>query len=112
MWMNMNKALRSHCPSIQNLFTIISSQLVKLAINLVEKEALMPHTVERAIEGYLNAVEQVHGKAFRAQTEIRHTGGSDVVIALPEGHKSIVSIGRLNLMAEHLKRQSELAKAA
>jgi len=75
-------------------------------------EIMMTHTVEKAIEGYLDAVEQVHGKAFRAQTQLRHTGGTDIVIALPEGHKSIVSVGRLNLMAEHLKRQTELPKAA
>ncbi|MDX8407893.1 MAG: hypothetical protein R8L58_05865 [Mariprofundaceae bacterium] len=84
-----------------------------MTLNSVSKEKnIMTHTVERAIEEYLNAVEQVHGKAFRAQTQLRHTGGSDVVIALPEGHKSIVSVGRLKLMAEHLKRQTRLPEAA
>lgn len=69
-------------------------------------------SVSKTIENYLEAVEQVHGKAHRDQTRIHHAGGSDVVVQYPEGHRAIVGLGQLELMTEHLQRQATLKKAA
>ena len=68
--------------------------------------------IEHSINEYMEALTGSHGNNYRDQTNVRHTGGSDVVIEYPEGSKAIVSIGRLRLMTKHLRTQAEFKKAA
>ena len=62
--------------------------------------------VEKAIEGYLEAVALAFGQDYRARTRVRSTGGSDMVIEYPDGHKSIVNLEMLNLRSKYLKQEA------
>lgn len=67
--------------------------------------------VEKAVRDYLDAVETVHGSAFREAVKVRHTGGANVVIEFPDGKRTLVGLDRLNMMTRLLLRQ-EMKKAA
>lgn len=62
--------------------------------------------VEKAIDGYLEAVALAFGQDYRARTRVRPTDSSDVVIEHPDGHKNIVSLEMLNLRSKYLKREA------
>ena len=68
--------------------------------------------IEHSIAEYLDALAKIHGQAYSGRTVVRHTGGADVVIAYPNGHKTIINIGRLRLMTEHLRAQADFKQAA
>jgi len=71
----------------------------------------MLQSIQSAIDGYRAALEAVHGPEYASRMQVSHAGGADVVLQYPEGHRTIVSIGHLELMTDHL-HQSALRKAA
>ncbi|RMH61868.1 MAG: hypothetical protein D6678_02205 [Zetaproteobacteria bacterium] len=63
--------------------------------------------VQKQIEDYLDAVEQVHGPEARNKLRVRWTGGTQVVLHhLSNGARRLVDLGSLRLMARQLRRQA------
>lgn len=68
--------------------------------------------IEQTMNEFLDALAAHQGDDYRRRTKLRYAQGSEVVIEYPEGHKTIVSLGNLQLMTEHLKHQPPQRKAA
>ncbi|HXH72440.1 MAG TPA: hypothetical protein VNI58_06480 [Mariprofundaceae bacterium] len=62
--------------------------------------------IETSIREFLEQVAVKHGEEYRNQMDVRHAGGRDIVITTPEGEKSIVSLGNLQLMTRTMKRHA------
>jgi len=69
--------------------------------------------IQLAIEQYLDAVEKVHGPAYRQQTEVSFGGGHYVRIRHPDTREGeVVAVGHLDLMTQKLLDQGRLLKKA
>lgn len=68
--------------------------------------------VELAIEDYMNALAESFGQDHADRTQVRHTGGADVVIKNANNSLRIVGVGTLRLMSKHMKESSMRRMAA
>ena len=63
--------------------------------------------IEGKINEFLDAIAQVHGEEYRNNTEVKHRGGTQIMLKHPGKEGALIGLDTLELMTKNLLKKAQ-----